>query len=97
MDYLALIIYTVRADVSDDIAVINDGIKATLISLRICESVLLFCMGDEDYREAGVNQFIDLSPVLFFVLLPSVDLGVLVIAKAINAKPLADKVLTEDG
>ena len=96
MNHLALIIYTVGADVSDDIAVINDGIKATLVSLRICKSILLLCMGDEDYREAGVDQLVNLSPILFLILLPSIDLRVLVIAETIDAEPLADEVLTED-
>ena len=97
MNYLALIIYTVRADVSDDITVINDGVKTALISLRICKSVLLLCVSNEDYSEARVDQLVNLSPVLFFVLLPSVNLGVLIVTEAVDAEPLADKVLAEDG
>ena len=97
MNYLALIIYTVRADVSDDITVINDGVKAALISLRICKSVLLLCVSNEDYSEARVDQLVNLSPVLFLILLPSIDLRILVITEAVDAEPLADKVLAEDG
>lgn len=97
MNYLALIIYTIRADVSDDIAVINDRVKAALISLRICKSILLFCVGNEDYCKAGVDQLVNLSPILFLILLPSINLRILVVTEAVDAKPLADKVLAEDG